>query len=309
MSHSHSHHHHSHEHGSRSNIKLAIWLNTLFAVVEIVGGLYTNSVAILSDALHDLGDSVSLGLAYYFEKKSVQGRDENYSYGYKRFSLLGAFISSLILVIGSVFIITESIERLSAPEAPHAQGMFVLAAVGLIVNLIAMLRLKKGDSITERVLSLHFLEDVLGWAAVLVGSVVMMMADIPVLDPILSLLIAGYILLNVYKNLRDVFRILLQGTPETIELSEIKAKILAIPQVVDTHDIHTWTMDGRYNVMTLHVVVQKDTSAEKIEAIKKEIRHSIGHMNIQHMTIETEPEDQSCTAKDVHHAEETEENH
>lgn len=300
MSHNHSHHHHDHA-PTGANIKAAIWLNSLFAVLEIAGGLYTNSVAILSDALHDLGDSVSLGLAYYFEKKSVRGRDESYSYGYKRFSLLGAFISSMILVIGCIFIITEALERLSDPEPPDARGMFLLAVVGLAVNLFAMLRLKKGDSITERVLSLHFMEDVLGWAAVLIGSIVMMMADVPILDPILSLLIAGYILSNVYKNLKDVFKILLQGTPESVELSEIRKKILSIPEVIDTHDVHTWTMDGRYNIMTLHVVLKKDTTPEKTESIKKEIRHRMDHMNIQHMTIETETEDQTCTLTDSAH--------
>ena len=293
MSHDHSHHHHDHN-GSSLNIKTAIWLNTSFAILEIIGGLYTNSVAILSDALHDLGDSVSLGLAYYFERKSTQGRDEKFSYGYKRFSLLGAFISSLVLVLGSVLIITEALERLAHPEETHAGGMFLLAAAGVAVNLIAMLRLKKGDSITEKVISLHFLGDVLGWAAVMTGSIVMMVAEVPLLDPVLSLLIAAYILFNVYRNLRQVFKIVLQGTPESVDLNEINKRILSIQNVVNTHDMHTWTLDGRYNVMTLHVVLTRHTTIEQTETIKREIRHSIGHMNIQHMTIETELEDETC---------------
>lgn len=289
----HGHHHHDHNR-SASNIKNAIWLNTGFALLELAGGLYTNSVAILSDALHDIGDSLSLGLSYFFEKKSVQGRDKDFSYGYKRFSLLGAFISSMILVLGSVFIISEAIERLANPEETNAPGMLLLSFIGIAVNTIAMLRLKRGNSLSEKVVSLHFLEDVLGWAAIMIGSLVMMVADVPILDPVLSLLIAGYILFNIYKNLRLAFKIVLQGTPENVDLSEINRRIQSIPGVISTHDMHTWTMDGRFNVMTLHVVLNKKISIEEIQTVKDEIRHCVEHLNIQHLTIETELEDQSC---------------
>lgn len=289
----HGHHHHDHNR-SASNIKNAIWLNTGFALLELAGGLYTNSVAILSDALHDIGDSLSLGLSYFFEKKSVQGRDKDFSYGYKRFSLLGAFVSSMILVLGSVFIISEAIERLANPEETNAPGMLLLSFIGIAVNTIAMLRLKRGNSLSEKVVSLHFLEDVLGWAAIMIGSLVMMVADVPILDPVLSLLIAGYILFNIYKNLRLAFKIVLQGTPENVDLSEINRRIQSIPGVISTHDMHTWTMDGRFNVMTLHVVLNKKISIEEIQTVKDEIRHCVEHLNIQHLTIETELEDQSC---------------
>lgn len=163
MAHDHAHHHLDLEAaGSSRNIAVAFWINTVFALIEIVGGFYTNSMAILSDAVHDLGDSLSLGFAYYFQKKSLQKRDETYTYGYRRFSLLGAFINSAILIVGSAFIIQESLSRFYDPQQPDARGMLVLAILGIAVNGYAMLRLRRGGSINERVVGLHFVEDVLG---------------------------------------------------------------------------------------------------------------------------------------------------
>lgn len=296
MGHNHAHHHHHHniEDEKPDNIILAFWLNTGFALLEIVGGLYTNSVAILSDAVHDLGDSLSLGLAYYFHKKSKRKRDENYSYGYRRFSLLGAFINSIILIISSFFILREATSRLFNPEAPDAKGMVVLACIGIVVNGFAMIRLQKGKSVNEKVVSLHLLEDVLGWVAVLIGSIVMMFADVPVLDPILSILISLYILFNVYRNLKTTFRILLQANPDSANETEIRKKVLAIPGVIDIHDLHFWTMDGTYNVMTLHVVVDKFKSLDELEAIKHEVKHCLLHLNMQHITVEMEVEGHPC---------------
>lgn len=293
-----NHHHHAHDHDlSRRNIRLAFWVNSAFALFELVGGFYTNSVAILSDALHDFGDSLSLGLAYYFQKKSTRARDASYSYGYKRFSLLGAIINAMILIIGSVFILEESVERLGRPEPADARGMFLIAIIGLGANAFAMLRLRKGASINERVVSLHFLEDVLGWAAVLAGSIVMMFASVPWLDPALSIGIAAFILYNAVKGIREAARIVLQGIPTNVDPELIKKKILAVPGVAGVHDLHTWTMDGQYNIMTVHVEV-KPTSFEKSNELKREIRSRLGDMNIQHLTIETELEGDPCALRE-----------
>lgn len=296
MSHSHNHSHghsHDHHHSSIGNIKVAFLLNTGFAILELFGGLYTNSIAILSDSLHDFGDSLSLGLSYYFQKKSIKKRDENFSYGYKRFSLLGAFINSLVLIVGSIFIIQELIQRFAHPEPSDAKGMFIFALIGVAVNGAAMLRLRKGSSINERVVSLHFLEDILGWVAVLIGSVVMMFVEVPHLDPILSLGITCFILFNVYKNMKAAFRIILQGVPEGVDMNAIKEKITSLPGVKDIHDLRSWTMDGDYNILTLHVVTNESTSTG-IENLKREVRHSLEHMNIAHTTIEIEPPGTHC---------------
>lgn len=292
--HGHGHSHdHAHDHSTR-NIQVAFWLNLGFSLLELVGGLYTNSVAVLSDALHDLGDSLSLGTSWYFQKKSQQKRDRHFTYGYRRFSLLGAFINCIILTVGSVFIISESVQRIFNPAQPDAQGMLILAVIGIGVNLVALLRLKKGKSINERVISLHFMEDVLGWVAVLLGSLVMMFYEVPVLDPLLSLGIAAYILFNVYQNMRSVFQIILQGVPENLSEKIIRELIKTFPEVMDTHDIHMWTMDGNYHIVTLHAVIANDLPVSEQEKLKKRIKESLNALSIQHVTIELETEAYHC---------------
>ncbi|HEX7014470.1 MAG TPA: cation diffusion facilitator family transporter [Cyclobacteriaceae bacterium] len=292
MEHRHGHHSHHHDAGTR-NLTTAFWINTLFAAIELVGGFYTNSVAILSDALHDFGDSLSLGLAYIFQRKSLRTRDASYSYGYKRFSLVGAVANAVILIVGSAFIIEESVARLFNPVQPDARGMLAIAVLGLVANGIALIRLRRGHSLNERVVALHFIEDVLGWSAVLIGSIVMMFADVPILDPLLSIGIAVFILYNAYRNLRQSFRIILQGIPENVDMDLVQEKILNVPGVTGVHDLHTWSMDGQYNIMTVHVTVREADFSES-NAIKKEIRKRLGNMNIQHLTIETEIEGDPC---------------
>jgi len=284
MAHGHTH---NHDHGT-GNLRTAFFINSFFAIIELVGGLLTNSVAILSDALHDFGDSLSLGTAWYLQGKSQKERDQTYTYGYKRFSLLGAFFNSIVLIIGSVFIIREAIERLIHPEQPDARGMLLLAVLGILFNGAAMLRLKKGNSINERVVSLHFLEDVLGWAAVLIGALVMLFTDMPVLDPILSLAIACFILLNVYRNLKPALKIILQGIPDEAHEEEIKRLIMEKTQVAGIHDFHLWSLDGEHNVVTMHVVVTESMSIKDAEHLKEKIKEELKPLHVAHATIEIE---------------------
>src|ERR1035437_4013039 len=212
---------HEHHHQEVKNIKVAFFLNLFFTLLEIVGGFFTNSMAILSDALHDLGDCLSLGLASYFQRISNKGSDTSYSYGYRRFSLMGAIINCIVLTVGSIFILVEAIPRIFHPEKTQAAGMFLLAIVGILINGIAFLRLKKGDSMNEKVVSIHFLEDVLSWVAILVGSVVMYFFKVPFIDPLLSVGISIFILFNVYSNIRQTLHIILQGIPAEIDIVEI----------------------------------------------------------------------------------------
>ncbi len=291
----HHHHHHVGQDDGTANIRTVFWLNTAFSAIEIIGGIYTNSVAILSDAIHDLGDSLSLGFAWYFQKKARGKRDEDFSYGYRRFSLLGAFINAMILTAGSLLVVYEAGSRLFNPVQPDSKGMLVLAIIGIAVNVIGMLRLRRGSSINEKVVSLHFLEDVLGWVAVLIGSIVMMFANVPELDPLLSIVISLYILYNVYRNMKATFRIFLQAKPANIDEDVVRKEILSVAGVKDVHDFHAWTMDGQYNVMTLHAVIGKDQTAQEAEKIKDEIRHRLEHFNVQHSTIEIESEGSECT--------------
>ena len=298
--HNHSHlpHTHSHAHAKTDNIRLAFFVNLFFTIIEIFGGLMTNSVAILSDALHDLGDSLSLGLAWHFQKLSQKEKNKRFTFGYGRFSIIGAIINSLVLTVGSLFILFETIPRLIAPQMPDAQGMLYLAILGILFNGLAVLRLKKGISLNEKVVMLHLLEDVLGWTAILVGSIVMLFFHLPVLDPILSILIAVYILFNVFKNMKTAFKIILQGAPPEISVTEIEKKISAIEGIDSVHDIHLWSLDGVYNVLTIHVVLKNIKSLDSMSKFKKLIREKLISEHIQHTTIEFEGENEECTHLD-----------
>jgi cobalt-zinc-cadmium efflux system protein len=299
MAHNHNHNHshghsHGHHHHAEANISFAFWLNTAFAIIELIGGYLTNSVAIMSDALHDFGDSFSLGISWYFQRVSKKKRDEKYSYGYKRFSLLGAFVNSLVLTVGSVIIIEESVRRVLSPVQPNADGMIWLAVLGIAANGLAILRLKKGTSINERVVYLHFIEDVLGWVAVLIGAFVMKFFTVPILDPILSIAIAAYILLNVYRNIKESLKIVLQAAPENVSEQKIKEALTKYPEVLSVHDIHIWTMDGEYNVLSMHIVVSPEKAIGDLESLKAKIKHAMEHLDISHTTIEMETDAAQC---------------
>ncbi len=286
---------HNHDHHNRTgNIRTAFFLNLFFTLIEIIGGIITNSVAILSDALHDFGDSISLGLSWYFQKLSQKKRDHHFSFGYRRFSIFGAIINSIVLIIGSVYIIIESVPRLINPQQPNAKGMIILAIFGIIVNGAAVLKLKKGNSLNEKVVSFHLLEDVLGWVAVLIASIVMTFTSIPILDPLLSLLIAAYILFNVFKNLKSALIIILQGIPSHIDLVTLEKKLTAISGINGVHDTHIWTMDGEYNVLTVHIVLEENKDLEYMASLKKTIRDELIDEHIQHITIEFETKDEQC---------------
>lgn len=296
--HTHTHHHghgQAHSHALASgNIAVAFFLNTAFALIELVGGLLTNSVAILSDALHDFGDSLSLGTAWYFQKKSQKTRTEHYTYGYRRFSLVGAFVNATVLIVGSIFIIREAVARLFQPEPADARGMMLLALLGIAVNGVAMLRLRKGRSINERVVSLHFLEDVLGWVAVLVGAVVMLFADLPIIDPVLSLAIAAFVLFNVYRNIKPALKIILQGAPEGVTEEAVRRLVLSEAEVVDVHDYHLWTLDGEHHILTMHVVVGESMDLKRAEVLKEKIKGRLRSLDISHATIEVEFNPECC---------------
>jgi cobalt-zinc-cadmium efflux system protein len=288
-------HEHVHE---NSSIGMAFFLNLAFSIIEVVGGSITNSVAILSDALHDLGDSFSLALAWYFQKLSKKKRDSKYSYGYRRFSLLGALVNSAVLLTGSIFVVSESVSRLVSPEAADAKGMLLLAILGILINGFAMMKLKKGHSLNERTVSLHLLEDVLGWVAVLVASVIMIFVEIPVLDPILSLGIACYILFNIYNNLRDALRVILQGVPGNISGDEIEKALLNIEGIESVHDLHLWTMDGEYNISSVHIVVGTGQDSSGIMELKKQVKQIFKQFNVQHSTVEVERNGENCEDMD-----------
>lgn len=290
-------HNHSHSSDSTQSIKVAFFLNLGFTLLEILGGIWTNSLAILSDAIHDLGDSLSLGLSWYLAKVSDRAFDQKYSYGYRRYSLLGALINTLVLIVGSVFVLARAVPRILHPEPTNASGMALFAVVGIVVNGAAVLRLRGQKDLNARVAALHLLEDVLGWVAVLIVSIILLFKDIPVLDPILSIVITSYVLYNVIANLRKTTSLFLQGVPEGIEIQKVEQHLLSLEKVLSTHHTHIWSLDGVHHVLTTHVVVDNNTTRTQILALKKLIKQYAQEIEIEHVTVEVEFDEEDCHMK------------
>ncbi len=282
------------EQKSLKNIRFAFFLNLGFAIFELIGGIYTNSLAIISDALHDFGDSMSLGISFVLEKVSKRKRTTGFSYGYKRFSLLAAFINGAILLVGSLIVLSKAIPRLINPEHANAKGMLLFALIGIAVNGFAALRLKKGHSMNEKMVSWHLFEDVFGWIAVLIVSIFALIKDIHILDPILSILISIYILYKVMKNLKATAFIFLQGVPKEIKIEEIESKIKNFPEIVQMHDTHVWSLDGENNILTTNFMLKKGLSQEDKVNIKFRAKEIFEKYEIHHSTIEIEEEGENC---------------
>ncbi len=286
----HNHHHQQ----SGKNLKVAFFLNLSFTILEFLGGLYVNSIAIISDAVHDLGDSLSLGTSWYLERKSKQGANRNFSFGYSRFSLLGALINSLVLIVGSVYVISEAINRFKQPEASNAEGMVIFALIGIAVNGYAAWKLSSGKSMNERVVSWHLLEDVLGWFAVLVVAIILKFKNNLYLDPALSLAITAYILWNVVKRLKETLFIFLQGVPPEMDLREIEYKLLKIPSVQSLHHTHLWSLEGADHVFTTHIKLKNIASFDQLLEVKKQVKATLQGYHFKHYTIETELDSETC---------------
>ncbi len=285
---------HHHSNNTSHNLRLAFLLNLGFTILEILGGMYTNSVAILSDAVHDLGDSISLGLAWYLEILARRAGDQRFSYGYRRFSLLGALLTTGILLIGSIAILIEAIPRLIAPEPANATGMVVFAVLGILVNGLAVLRLRHDGTLNARAVAWHLFEDVLGWAAVLVVSIVLFFRPYYILDAILSIVITLYISWNVIANLRKTLTLFLQGVPDNIDIVEIDERLCSIPEVISTHHTHIWSLDGQHHVLTTHVVVDESLSKESIRCVRRDLQTLLSNLNFSHSTVEIEFGESDC---------------
>ncbi len=281
---------HHHEHSAGSRIGFAFWLNLVFALLEVGGGIWTNSVAVLSDAFHDFGDSVALGLTWHFARVSERKGDETFTFGYRRFSLLGALIMSFVLFAGGFVVLSQAIGRLLSPEVSNARGMIYLAVAGVAANGLAALRTHSGRSLSERVVTWHFVEDVLGWLSVLVAGVVISFTEIRALDPALSILITLYVLWNVGRRLRETLVILLQGTPQDVSVAQVENVIRAAPGVCDVHHTHIWTQNGERHVLTTHVVAEEGTSLGETDDLRRRIRETLRPFGILHATIEVEHE-------------------
>ena len=277
------------------NIFIAFILNLAFSVFEFIGGVFTGSVAIVSDAIHDIGDATSIGVAFFFEKKSKKQPDKNYTYGYSRYSVIGSILTTLILFFGSVMVIYNAIFRIINPVEINYNGMIIFAIVGVCVNLGAALLTRDGDSLNQKAVNLHMLEDVLGWIVVLIGAIVMRFTDLYIIDPLMSIGVAIFILISALKNLKEALDLFLEKTPNGINIDEMTEHICEVEGVLSVHHIHIWSMDGHNNYATMHVVANGDA-----HKIKRNIRDELKEHGIGHVTIELETEGEHCHEEYCH---------
>ncbi len=287
---------HQHSHAS-DNLRTVFLINFGFSLFEIIGGLLTNSVAIISDAIHDLGDSVALGFGWWMNTLSEREPTQRYSYGYHRFSLLAAFVNAMVLIVGTALIMIEATPRLLRPEPVHVPGMIGFAVIGVTVNIVAALRLRGGKTMNERVLTWHLWEDVLGWMAVLAAAIFMLFREVPILDPLLCICISAFILYGVFRNLRKTIGIFFQHTPADVDLDAIEERILASPAIMSLHHLHVWSLDGARNVLTAHVVISDRADRAVYHRAKEAVRTSAEENGIEHITVEVEYEDEECQMK------------
>ena len=287
-------HNHSTNHDSSKRIAWAFFLNVGFTIIEFIGGWLTNSTAIMADAVHDLGDSLSIGLAWFLSHLSNKPASGNYSYGYRRFSLLGSLINGMVLVVGSLWVLSEAIPRLQNPEMPAASGMLGMAIFGIAVNGFAAYKLSKGKTLNERILNWHLLEDVLGWVAVFIVSIVLMFADWPILDPILSIAFTLFIVFNVFRNLRETVRLFLQAVPDKQLQNQIEAILKNLTGVEDVHHFHLWSLDGEHHVLTAHLVLSRSIDVAEHLNLKQTIARKLNYFDLEHTTIEFEFENEHC---------------
>ncbi len=280
---------------SEKNILIAFILNLTFSVFEFFGGIFTNSVAIISDSIHDIGDAVSIGISYFLEKKSKKQPDNTYTYGYLRYSVIGSIITTLILLVGSVLVVINAVKRILNPVDINYNGMIIFAVIGVVVNFLAAYFTRHGDSLNQKAVNLHMLEDVLGWAVVLIGAVVMRFTDFKLIDPILSILVAVYIFIHAFSHLKEAIDLFLVKIPEGINLDEIKHHLLEIDGVLGVHHIHIWSMDGNQNYATMHIV----TNGDHLE-IKKAVKEELLDHGIVHATLELESENEHCEDEHCH---------
>ena len=265
------------------NILVAFLLNLTFSALEFIGGIFTGSVAIISDAVHDFGDALSVGISYFLERKSRHKADEFYTYGYRRFSVLGGLITTVILLTASVLVLYNSIKRLLSPTPVYAGGMLLIALLGVIINGAAAYFTHDDSSLNGRAINLHMLEDVLGWAVVLIGAIIIRFTDFFFIDPLLSIGVSVFILHHAIKHLISILRLFLEKVPDNISVAALKKDITETEGVKDLRQTYIRSLDGESHAASIHIVTEGDAAN-----IKKAVREKLQSLGFEYITIETE---------------------
>lgn len=299
--HGHGHAHLPPSDAGSSRMGVAFLLNLTFTIIELVGGFWTGSAAILADAVHDLGDTFALGLAWLLERVAGKGGDDRFPYGYRRWSMLGALLTGLLLIAGSLLIIYGAALRLrEVPEMPNTLGMIGLAIVGILFNGAAVFRLEGGATHNEAMVRWHLLEDVLGWVAVLVTAIVMHFFQIAILDSLLAIGIALWVLWNAGRAFWSTLVTLLQGTPPGYDLGALERALAEVDGVCGVHHMHVWSLDGARHVLTAHVQSEASLDGAGRAALREAVKHEAAHFQVVHATIEIEGPDEPCVDDGAH---------
>ena len=264
---------------------LAFFLNLSFAIVEFIAGGIFGSSAVLADSVHDFGDAVAIGISAFLESISNRKEDSHYTLGYKRFSLLGAMVTAVILMTGSGMVILENMVKLFHPHPVNEEGLLWLGIIAISVNVLASLVIRKGQTKNESILSLHFLEDTLGWLAVILMAIVLRYTDWYILDPLLSLVISFFILSKAIPRFWSTLRIFLDAVPEGVNIQKIKKDLAELDHVASINQLNLWTMDGLEKNAIVHVCLEH---VKHMEVCKESIRDLLKERGFQNVTIEVD---------------------
>ncbi len=268
---------------------IAFLLNLFFSLFEFLGGICSGSTAVLSDSVHDLGDSVSIGISYFLERASHKKPDKKYTYGYLRFSVLGSLITTAILIFGSLGVMLHSVKKIINPNEINVGGMLIFAVIGFAINFVSAILTHSGESLNEKAVNLHMLEDSLGWAAVLIGAIIIKFTELKIIDPLLSIGISVFIFINAIINLKKILNVFLEKTPVNINITHIENELLKIDGIENIHHIHIRSLDGLSHEATMHLVISGDAAE-----IKHKVRHILKEHSIIHSILETENENEKC---------------
>lgn len=270
---------------AKYTVWLAFFLNLGYAIVEFIAGGVFGSSAVLADSVHDLGDAIAIGISAFLETISNREEDSHYTLGYKRFSLLGAMITAVILMTGSVLVILENIAKIFHPQSVNDEGIFWLGIIAITINVLASLVIRKGQTKNESILSLHFLEDTLGWVAVILMAIVLRFTDWYILDPLLSLAISFFILSKALPRFWRTLKIFLDAVPEGVDIQKIKTDLAELDHVASINQLNLWTMDGLEKNAIVHVCLKE---MEHMETCKESIRIFLKDCGFQNITIEVD---------------------
>lgn len=278
---------------AKYTVWVAFFLNLSYAIVEFIAGGIFGSSAVLADSVHDLGDAIAIGISAFLETISNREEDSHYTLGYKRFSLLGAMVTAVILMTGSVLVILENIAKIFHPQPVNDEGILWLGIIAITINVLASLVIRKGQTKNESILSLHFLEDTLGWVTVILMAIVLRFTDWYILDPLLSLVISFFILSKALPRFWRTLKIFLDAVPEGVDIQKIKTDLAELDHVASINQLNLWTMDGLEKNAIVHVCLKE---MEHMETCKESIRIFLKDCGFQNITIEVDADLESHQA-------------